>query len=276
MSKIIWAKLDPGFYSNRKVIRAGRNGREVFVFALCANASRGAKGSIPAQDLEPWYVARQLGVSEEDAEDGVTRALAAGLLVRVGDDVQIKGWDDDWSRRPLTRSEIQKGYRERSQNRYQDEVTSDHEEKTLPIDQRDRSERETGSHSLSASPDRSGSQQSQTAATRAARGVNQQPIAAAWKPTEAAAEFAQSHGLSLAHEAEQFRRVAKAKGHTYADVDAAFEVFMSRSRDRGKPAKKPGATTPKPKPVRVRDELGQMLEEGPDGELRPLEKQEQS
>lgn len=262
MSKIIWAKLDPGFYSNRKVIRAGRNGREVFVFALCVNASRGAKGSIPASDLEPWYVARQLGISEDDAMDGVTRALDAGLLVRDGDEVQISGWDSDWSRRPATRGEIQKAYRERGKDRYQGVVTRDHKNSALPIDQRDQRERSAVTLSLSASRDSGG-----TAAKGAARGAPQQ-VSDTWGPTQAAAEYAQSRSLDLDHEAAQFRRVAKANGHTYADVDAAFELFMSRSRDVGKKRRAP-QTGPR-KPARTRDELGNVLEEGPDGELRPV------
>lgn len=289
-SDIIWAKLDPGFFSNRKVLRAGRNGREVFLFALCINAQRGAHGRIPAADLEPWYVADQLRITEADAVDGVTKAGNAGLLVQDGDEVVIVGWGGDWARRPMSRAEIQKAYRARQAGRDDGAVTSDHQGNELPIREiREIRERETrnapgslsGSDSGQDDPgpdpaEHSGSSRPRRSAraTSAADVAAQQAVGPAWDPTtSAAAALAASLGLDYAHELAQFRLNAASKGHTYANPDAAFEKFLRGSRDAGKPraVRKAGATTSTPKPIRIRTELGTWVEEGPDGEMRPVD-----
>lgn len=290
MSKIIWAKLDPGFYSNRKIIRAGRNGREVFQLALCINAARGAHGAIPAEDLEPWYVADQLRITEAEAQDGVARAIAAGLLVPSGDEVRIKGWGDDWARTKLERREIQANYRDRKggkPERYQLGVTNVTDGNALPIREiREIRERDgvTLSRGGSFSGDSAapGSDSGEPDGPRAPtkRGAqagsvhdahaHQQPIPAAWKPTQAAADLANELGLHVEREAAQFRRNAKAKGHTYADPDAAFELFLANSNQAGKrKPPKPGATTRAPRRERVQID-GAWFEDDGEGNLRPV------
>ena len=73
MSKPIFAQLDHDLHNNPKVRRAGRDGRDVFVFVLCKNASRGFQGYIPARYLEVDYLADQLRCSEEEAANGIAR-----------------------------------------------------------------------------------------------------------------------------------------------------------------------------------------------------------
>ena len=63
----VFAKLDPAIHRNPKVRKAGRLGREVFIFALCVNADRGATGIIPADYLEPWFLADALQITEAEA-----------------------------------------------------------------------------------------------------------------------------------------------------------------------------------------------------------------
>jgi hypothetical protein len=116
-----WAKMDARLDSHPKIRRGGREAREVFLFALRRNRLRhggAADGRLPAADFEPWYLADQLMMPEPDAERGVARALAAGLLSRDGDDVVICGFDEDWGgRAPLTPAEKQKRFREREKAR---------------------------------------------------------------------------------------------------------------------------------------------------------------
>lgn len=91
-----WCKVASNLDTNSKIRRAGRNGREVFLFALRRNAEPGnpRPGSIPASDLEPWFVADLLMMPESDASDGVLRAVTAGLLERDDDVFVIIGWQE--------------------------------------------------------------------------------------------------------------------------------------------------------------------------------------
>lgn len=295
-----WFKFDAHFFSNRKIIRAGRDGRDVFVFVLCQNSNRGGEGWIPASDLEPWYLAHQLRVSEQEAESGVTSAVTAGLIAFADDRVEIVGWDEDWKVRGKSRAEIQKDYRQRKKlrdgggdERYQRYGNALPESYALPDREIDR-ERERGNATAASQPGslsgRGSEQEPDTAAgsgsgksgqraakaTSAARGAAQrsgQRALADWQPTSAAAAIAHELGLDHAHELAQFRLDAAAHGKTFANADAAFEKWLRGSRDKGKHVKsqrKQGAYTTAPKPLRVRTELGTWLEEGPDGELRPV------
>lgn len=93
-----FAILASDFWNNRKIRKAGRNGRDVFLFALTCNASRGRTGSIPAGDLDAWYLSDQLKIPEADASSGLVAAIEARLLARDGDRIVICGWDETWSR----------------------------------------------------------------------------------------------------------------------------------------------------------------------------------
>ena len=105
MSTTWYAKIDCNFHSNRKAIKAGRLGREVFVFVLCLNAQRGGKGQIPAGDLEPWYVAEILQMSEHEASEGIRNCISAGLFEIWDGIVHLVGWTDEWAKRPMTPAE---------------------------------------------------------------------------------------------------------------------------------------------------------------------------
>lgn len=270
MTKRIFAKLDPGFFENRKVIRAGRNGRDLYLFALCENADHGARGYISSADVEPWYVAHRLGISEAEARDGLDRAIEAGLLARDGDRLVIVGWDDDWSRLPKSDAQRAKEYRERTgrvTTRHEHDVTSHAESDASPI----RGEERRGEQSARDAPDSlsSDSDSGIPRKTRKQTGAAQ-PLPSAWEPSVAAAAYAQSQGLDVAGEARRFRLNAAQRGHTFADADAAFELFMSRSFDKGrhKPPKA-GATTTKPRAVRQTLEDGTVVIDHGNGELVP-------
>lgn len=113
MSVTWYAKIDCNFHSNRKALQAGRLGREIYVFALCINAQRGALGEFPAEDLEPWYIAQQLQMSEAEASEGVRRCVEADLIEIDDGLVRLCGWSSEYGKYPLSRSEIQQRYRDR-------------------------------------------------------------------------------------------------------------------------------------------------------------------
>lgn len=100
-----FAMIAHDVWNNRKVRRAGPLGLLVFIFALTRNATRGRTGSFAASELEPWYLADQLRISEPEASQALQRAVEAGLLAIDGDVAVIVGWDETWARRSLTESE---------------------------------------------------------------------------------------------------------------------------------------------------------------------------
>jgi uncharacterized phage protein (TIGR02220 family) len=111
-----WCKVASNLDSHPKIRKAGRNGREIFLFALRRNAEpgravTGVTGILPAVTFEAWYLADQLMMSEAEAADGFDRCLKAGLLVEDGEAVRIGGWDDDEWGRPFTNAERQQRHR---------------------------------------------------------------------------------------------------------------------------------------------------------------------
>ncbi|HET9063749.1 MAG TPA: hypothetical protein VFO62_10710 [Candidatus Binatia bacterium] len=128
-----WCKVASNLDSHPKIRRAGRNGREVFLFALRRNAEPGndGSGSVAASELEPWYLADQLMMSESEAKEGLDRCLAAGLLrILDGERVAIGGWDEDWGRVPMTGSERTAKWRKHKAEH--DDVTSGDADVTAP------------------------------------------------------------------------------------------------------------------------------------------------
>lgn len=95
-----WCKVASNLDSHPKVRRAGRNGREVFLFALRRNAEPGnpVPGRLPKDELEPWYIADQLQMPESEAVTGVTAAVTAGLIAQDGESWVIVGFDVDWGK----------------------------------------------------------------------------------------------------------------------------------------------------------------------------------
>ncbi len=124
-----WCKMASNLDSHPKVRRAGRNGREVFLFVLRQNAEPGnpVPGRLPIDRLEPWYLADQLMMPESDAVTGVTRAVEAGLLELDGHSYVIVGWEAEWSKELEDRREgnraRQAKYREVRDERLKKPVT---------------------------------------------------------------------------------------------------------------------------------------------------------
>lgn len=125
----VFAKLAIDLHRNPKVRKAGRLGREVFIFCLCVNADRGATGRLPAEYLEPWFLADALQISEEEAREGLERAVAARLIdMRPDMSGHLVGWDDEeWGRSragSMTEAERKQAQRDRSRNRKEKHSTA--------------------------------------------------------------------------------------------------------------------------------------------------------
>lgn len=120
---VSFAKMDAHLDTNPKVRKAGRNGREVYLFVLRRHRVVGdGAGALSASNIEAWYLADQLMMTEEEAAQGVGKAVAADLLALVRtrpdgtepDTVVISGWDDEWGKQPMDEAQRKRLQRARS------------------------------------------------------------------------------------------------------------------------------------------------------------------
>jgi len=100
-----FVKVAADLDSNPKIRRAGRAGREVFLFVLRRTNLQERDGRCSLSNVEPWYLADQLQMPETEAADGLQRAIAAGLLAIDDGQVVVCGWDDEWAKRPAEGAE---------------------------------------------------------------------------------------------------------------------------------------------------------------------------
>ena len=101
-----WCKMDAGLDSNRKVMQAGRNGRDVFLFLLRRCSWNNAPGRLKLTEIDPWFVVQvEKMMTEAEVVEGTERAIAAGLIEIADGMVWIVGWEEEWGKRPQTATE---------------------------------------------------------------------------------------------------------------------------------------------------------------------------
>jgi hypothetical protein len=79
-----WLRLDDGFFLHPKALAAGRDGRDVFLAAVCYSNQQQTDGVIPAHSLA--LVAGLAGVA--DAEQAASRLVEVGLWHN-----HVEGWE---------------------------------------------------------------------------------------------------------------------------------------------------------------------------------------
>ena len=111
--KIAYCQVDANLDTNPKIRKAGRDGRDIFEFLLRRVALGRTAGSVPLKYIECWYLADLLMMSEDDARNGIARAVDAGLIGidQEGGVVRLLGWTEEWGRRPKEGKERQAEYR---------------------------------------------------------------------------------------------------------------------------------------------------------------------
>lgn len=93
----LWAKIDAGFFRNPKVRKAGRDGREVYLWLLLVNRAHDFNGTIPANYADPKYIAREIEMRPYLVAAALSRCVAAQLIaVSPRGDAALCGWDGDW------------------------------------------------------------------------------------------------------------------------------------------------------------------------------------
>ena len=94
---IPWAKMASDLDLDPAIIRAGRNGREVYLFLLRRCALGDSRGFVAGQHLDPEVLARILMCSPAEAQEGVTACLRESLVVTdvrdMRDGVTICAWE---------------------------------------------------------------------------------------------------------------------------------------------------------------------------------------
>lgn len=94
---IPWAKMASDLDLDPAIIRAGRNGREVYLLLLRRCALGDSRGFVSARHLDPEVIARILMCSVAEAAEGVTACIRESLVVTdvrdMRDGVTIVAWE---------------------------------------------------------------------------------------------------------------------------------------------------------------------------------------
>jgi hypothetical protein len=133
----LYAKIDCALDMNPKIRKAGRLGREVFMFLLRRNRLTDSHGILSAINIDPAYMAEQLMMPESDAVTGCHACVTAKLINVTPQNVVILGWSDDWAREAKTPAE-----------RKADQRRRDNETKLLDAEIETEMENVTKSHEL--------------------------------------------------------------------------------------------------------------------------------
>ena len=219
-----WCKVASNLDSHPRIRRAGRNGREVFLFALRRNAEpdNPVPGRVPAVMLEPWYLADQLMMPEAEAVTGVTSAVTAGLLVQDGDQFAIVGWESDWGKTTATAAERTAKWRESKKRDVTCDAVTSPKVTDVTRDVRDALEEKR-------------EEEKRLEEKRSASKTRASQLPDLWAPTrsdtnlEAEAE-AKSRGVDLRVELLKLRDWAKAKGATGKDWDARWRNWLRSAK----------------------------------------------
>jgi hypothetical protein len=262
MAREIFAKMSGTLDGNRKIRKAGRNGREVFLWVMRQVAIRDSDGVIPLGDVTDFaYVADQLMCSEEEAREGFEAAVTASLLSVTGDSCSIVGWDDDWSRRAQSNGERQAKFREKRKASAESRAVVEKSVTEAPLQvtanvtsnvvEESRGEE---SRSVSREPD----------ATRPANGngfglehpkppkppratrTPKHPIPADYRPDASVVAEAQAAGVDLDREMAKLRDWATGKAERKADWHATARNWIRSAAERrsGPVDRRQGPATP--------------------------------
>ncbi len=247
MSREIFAKMAGTLDSNRKIRKAGRDGRDVFLWVLRQVALRDSDGAIPTDDLTDFdYLADQLMCTPADAERGYVAACAAGLLVTDNEHgvTRIVGWNGDWGRRPRSNAERQADFRARhgSAKAKLPVDASGVTEAPLPVteavtsnvveESRVEESRERGA--VTPAPTLPGFESKEATPSPAPKPKRKKPfttLPADFAPSQSHVDFAREHRLDLGAEVAKFRFHHEAKRSEFAQWGSALSTWLHNARD---------------------------------------------
>lgn len=216
-----WCKVASNLDSHPKIRKAGRLGREVFLFALRRNAEPGnpVPGRITKDELDPAYLADLLQMPVTEAVTGVTAAVTAGLLTADGNSYVIVGWDSDWGRGGgdgAARTAKWRANKKLSTAGDKCDVTNVTRDAS-DIEERRGEEKRVGEKSAEKQP-----------RTRRPK-APETTLPTDWNPRPEDCDKARALGLDSSRETERFRDHHTAKGTRYVNWDAAFRTWIGKS-----------------------------------------------
>lgn len=232
-----WCKVASNLDSHPKIRRAGRNGREVFLFALRRNAEPNNKrrGFVAKEQLEPWYIADQLQMPETDAVDGLARACMAGLIREEPDAWAIVGWDDrEWGKFAKDGAERTADWRKRKAANVGDDFVTvrDGGDGCDGIDQKRRDETRSEKKQEGGLFDISYSSPPAPATTKKSRKrTNAVQLPDGWVP----GPYVVPNGVDAQRELERFRNHAQTNGRTAKDWQAAWRNWLLKAEEFARP-----------------------------------------
>lgn len=230
-----FAKVASNLHTNPKVFKAGRNAREVYLWALCKNAELELDGVIPASYLDPSIVTVMLHANVTDVTEGLQRSVSFGLLEALEDgSYRIAGWGDDW-RPSATASERARAYRARKKQAVTAPPVTDRH-----VTQRDARDANAGEESRGEERREERERERRTGGVsppaekpRKPRREPETPLPADWKPSDAHRELAAELGVNLEREATSFRDHAETHARRAARWDAAFRLWLRKAQQFG-------------------------------------------
>ena len=87
-----WVKLDDGFFRHPKAVRAGRDGRFLYLAALCWCSQQLSNGVTPAELLP--MLAFDAGIAVDDAAAAADRLVEVGLWERIPEGWKVHDYED--------------------------------------------------------------------------------------------------------------------------------------------------------------------------------------
>jgi len=214
-----WFKVDDGLCFHPKAIAAGNSALGLWVRAgsWCgANLTGGAL---------PRHMIGTFGAQKRDA----AKLVSAGLWCETEEGYQFNSWDEYQPTKDQVEADRKAGrerqarWRERHANANSNGVTN--------------TDTNGATNTTPTRPDPTSSSSGTT--KRGAKRATQLPED--WKPKEDHLEIATDYGLDPAFELRAFRDHFTATGKPYKDWDAAFRVWLNKSKSFQRPPSRPPA-----------------------------------
>jgi hypothetical protein len=196
--KVVYCQVDAHLDTNPKIRKGGRDARDIFEFVLRRVAIMRTEGFVPVRYLEPWYLADQLMMSQEEAKSGLARAIEVELLRIDGSGAiaHIVGWSAEWGRTPLSNADRQQRHRDK-QSESLGAVTDSNDAVTPPL-------RVTGSNESNVGEERRGEER---------KSPDQRDVALSLVLIFEIVKNYPRHALARLTGAEKDKRVAKWANH---------------------------------------------------------------
>lgn len=234
--KVVFCQIDAHLDTNPKIRRAGRDGRDIFEFLLRRVAIGRTNGTVPMKYIEPWYLADQLMMTEDEARHGLSRAVTARLcdIDEAMGVVRIVGWSEEWGRRPKPGAVRTREWRLRSQSGADNQsesharvttrdATPSHVTVSDESDALEEKRREEKIERASAEPP--------PKQKRIRSSKPKLPLPDDWSPRPEEQDQARSLGLNCDTEATKFRNYQHANAKVYADHNAAFRNWLENAHE---------------------------------------------